>query len=92
MAAKQSRFSYPCPWPLAAGRGKEEGINLTMVNGGDDNVMTALITGESDIGFMGSESSIYVYNQRAGDYFINFAQLTPYDKLVTTQFAEEAAP
>lgn len=54
--------------------------------------MTALITGESDIGFMGSESSIYVYNQRAGDYFINFAQLTPYDKLVTTQFAEEAAP
>ena len=25
---------------------------------------------------MGSESSIYVYNQGADDYFVNFAQLT----------------
>lgn len=38
--------------------------------------MTAVISGEADIGFMGSESSIYVYNQGSEDYMVNFAQLT----------------
>ena len=38
--------------------------------------MTAVISGEADIGFMGSESSIYTYNEGANDYVINFAQLT----------------
>jgi NitT/TauT family transport system substrate-binding protein len=38
--------------------------------------MTALISGDADIGFMGSESSIYVYAEGAEDYVVNFAQLT----------------
>lgn len=38
--------------------------------------MSALIADEADIGFMGSESSIYLYNQGAEDYAVNFAQLT----------------
>lgn len=38
--------------------------------------MTALVSGEADIGFMGSESSIYAYNEGASDYAVNFAQLT----------------
>lgn len=38
--------------------------------------MTALLSGEADIGFMGSESSIYTYLQGAEDYAVNFAQLT----------------
>ena len=38
--------------------------------------MTAVLSGEADIGFMGSESSIYVYSQNPGDYIVNFAQLT----------------
>ena len=40
----------------------DEGLELTVTNGfGADKVMTALISGDADIGFMGSESSIYVY-------------------------------
>ena len=55
----------------------EEGIDLTLVTGfGADKVATALVSGEADIGFMGSESSIYIYNQNPEDYIVNFAQLT----------------
>lgn len=38
--------------------------------------MTAVLSGSADIGFMGSEASIYTYNEGANDYVINFAQLT----------------
>ena len=55
----------------------DEGINLTLVTGfGADKVMTAVLSGEADIGFMGSESSIYTYQEGANDVIINFAQLT----------------
>lgn len=55
----------------------EEGIEIELVNGaGADNVMTAVLSGEADVGFMGSEASIYVYNQGSGEKIINFAQLT----------------
>ncbi|MDO4260639.1 MAG: ABC transporter substrate-binding protein [Eubacteriales bacterium] len=55
----------------------EEGIDLTLVTGfGADKVAAAVVSGEADIGFMGSESSIYIYHQNPDDYLINFAQLT----------------
>lgn len=38
--------------------------------------MTAILSGDAEIGFMGSESSIYTYNEEAKDYVVNFAQLT----------------
>ncbi len=38
--------------------------------------MTAVLSGEADIGFMGSEASVYVYNEGKEDYVVNFAQLT----------------
>ena len=38
--------------------------------------MTAVLTGEADIGFMGSESTIYTYAGGTEDYVVNFAQLT----------------
>ena len=56
---------------------EEEGIDLEIVNAfGADKVMTALIAGEADIGFMGSEASIYTYANGEDDYAVNFAQLT----------------
>ena len=56
---------------------EEEGIELTLVTGfGADKTMTAVLSGSADIGFMGSEASIYTYNEGAGDYVVNFAQLT----------------
>lgn len=56
---------------------KEEGIDLEIVNGfGADKTMTALLSGDADIGFMGSEASIYVYAEGAKEPVVNFAQLT----------------
>ena len=55
----------------------EEGIDVELVTGfGADKTMTAVLSGEADIGFMGSEASIYTYNEGANDYVVNFAQLT----------------
>ncbi|MBO5278381.1 MAG: ABC transporter substrate-binding protein [Lachnospiraceae bacterium] len=72
-----SIFYAPQYAAIELGYFEEEGIALTLVNGaGADNVMTALISGDADIGFMGSEASIYVYSEGASDYAVNFAQLT----------------
>lgn len=72
-----SIFYAPQYCAIELGYFQEEGIDLTLVNAsGADNVMTSLISGDADIGFMGSEASIYVYNEGAQDYVINFSQLT----------------
>lgn len=72
-----SIFYAPQYVAIENGYFKEEGIDIKLVNGaGADNVMTAVLSGEADIGFMGSEASIYVYNEGAGEKIVNFAQLT----------------
>ena len=72
-----SIFYAPMYVAIEEGYFAEEGIDLELVTGfGADKVMTALISGEAQIGFMGSESSIYAYNEGANDYVVNFAQLT----------------
>lgn len=38
--------------------------------------MTAVLSGEADIGFMGPETTVYTYNEGATDVVLNFAQLT----------------
>jgi len=72
-----SIFYAPMYVAIEKGYFAEEGIDLELVTGfGADKVMTAVISGEAQIGFMGSESSIYAYNEGANDYVVNFAQLT----------------
>ena len=72
-----SIFYAPQYAAIELGYFKDEGIDLTLVNGaGADKVMTALVSGDADIGFMGSEASIYTYMNGAEDYAVNFAQLT----------------
>ncbi|MBD5498523.1 MAG: ABC transporter substrate-binding protein [Lachnospiraceae bacterium] len=72
-----SIFYAPMYVAIEEGYFEEEGIDLTLVTGfGADKTMTALLTGEADIGFMGSESTIYTYNGGTQDYVVNFAQLT----------------
>lgn len=72
-----SIFYAPMYVAIEEGYFEEEGIDLTLVTAfGADKVMTAVLSGEADIGFMGSESSIYTYNEGATDYVVNFAQLT----------------
>ena len=72
-----SIFYAPMYAAIENGYFEDEGIELTLVTGfGADKTMTAVISGEADIGFMGSEASIYTYNEGATDYVVNFAQLT----------------
>ena len=72
-----SIFYAPQYAAIELGYFQEEGIDLTLVNGaGADKVMTALISGDAQIGFMGSEASIYVSQEGADDPAVNFAQLT----------------
>ena len=72
-----SIFYAPMYVAIEEGYFEDEGINLELVTGfGADETMTAVLSGEADIGFMGSEASIYTYNEGANDYVVNFAQLT----------------
>ncbi len=58
----------------------DEGIAIELTNGGGaDKVMTAVVSGQSDIGLAGPEACIYIYNQGKDDYPRIFAQLTKRD-------------
>lgn len=72
-----SIFYAPMYVAFEKGYFEDEGLNVNLVNGlGADKTMTALLSGDCEIGFMGAEASIYVYNEGAEDYVVNFAQLT----------------
>lgn len=72
-----SIFYAPMYVAIEEGYFAEEGIDLELVTGfGADKTMTAVLTDAADIGFMGSESTLYTYAGGAQDYVVNFAQLT----------------
>lgn len=72
-----SVFYAPQYVAIEKGYFAEEGLKLTLVTGfGADKTMTAVISGEADIGFMGAEASVYAYQEGATDPVVNFAQLT----------------
>ncbi|MBC3535597.1 ABC transporter substrate-binding protein [Ruminococcus sp. AM23-1] len=72
-----SIFYAPQYVAIEEGYFTEEGLDLTLVTGfGADKTMTAVISGEADIGFMGAEASVYAYQEGATDPVVNFAQLT----------------
>ena len=59
---------------------EEEGLKIELTTGqGADKVMTAVLAGQSDIGFAGPEASIYVYNEGKEDHTQVFAQMTQKD-------------
>lgn len=59
---------------------EEQGLKIELTTGqGADKTMTALLSGQCDIGFSGPEACIYVYNQGKEDYAIVFSQLTQRD-------------
>lgn len=72
-----SIFYAPMYVAIEEGYFAEEGIDLTLITGfGADKTMTALLSGEADIGFMGAESTVYTYLENTDDPVVNFAQLT----------------
>ena len=72
-----SIFYAPLYVAIENGYFEEQGIDLELVTGfGADKTMTAVLSGEADIGFMGPESTIYTYLGETDDSVVNFAQLT----------------
>jgi NitT/TauT family transport system substrate-binding protein len=72
-----SLFYAPQYVALSMGFFEEEGLEIELYNGqGADKVMTAVLTGQVEIGFAGPEASVYVYNEGKEDYSVIFAQLT----------------
>lgn len=64
----------------ALGYFEEEGLDVELLLvPGADKVTASVLSGDVQIGFCGSEASIYVYNQGQEDYLVNFAALTKRD-------------
>lgn len=75
-----SVFYAPQYVAMSQGFFEEEGLEIDLINTqGADKTMAALISKDADIGLMGPEASIYIYNQNEEDYAVNFAQLTQCD-------------
>ena len=59
---------------------EDEGIDADIIlTSGADAVAASVMSGDAQIGFCGSEQSIYIYNGGEKDYLINFAGLTKRD-------------
>lgn len=73
-------FYAPMYVAIEKGYFEEEGININLIlTSGADKVTAALLSGDADIGFCGSEATIYVYNKGEKDYLKTFSQLTQKD-------------
>ena len=76
----RSVFYAPQYVAIANGFFEDEGLAIEITTGqGADKVMTAVLAGQSDIGFCGPEAAIYVYNEGKEDYIEVFAQMTQKD-------------
>jgi NitT/TauT family transport system substrate-binding protein len=76
----RSIFYAPQYVAVTEGFFKEEGLAVEITTAwGGDKAMTALISDGADIALVGSETSIYVYQQGSDDIVVNFAQLTQTD-------------
>ena len=59
---------------------EDEGLDVEIIlTPGADAVAAAVLSGDVQIGFCGSEQTIYIYNQGNKDYLINFSALTKKD-------------
>ena len=75
-----SIFYAPMYVAIEEGYFEEVGIDieLSLANGAD-KVSAAVLSGDADVGFAGSEATIYVYNGGEKDYLKTFARLTQKD-------------
>lgn len=75
-----SVFYAPQYIAIKKGYFKDEGLDIDLIlTPGADKVTSAVLSKDVDIGFCGSEASIYVYNNNKKDYIVSFAGLTKRD-------------
>lgn len=75
-----SIFYAPQYVAIKKGFFQDENIKIDLsLTPGADKVTAAVLSGDVDVGFCGSEASIYVYNSNEKDYIVTFASLTKRD-------------
>ncbi len=75
-----SVFYAPLYVAINKGYFSEYGLTVELTNGGGaDKSMTAVISGQADIGLMGPEAAVYVKTGGSNNYPIVFGQLTKCD-------------
>lgn len=75
-----SVFYAPMYVAIENGYFEEEGIEIDLIlTSGADKVSAAVLSDTVDVGFAGTESSIYVYAGGESDYLVTFAGLTKRD-------------
>ena len=73
-------FYAPMYVSIEKGYFEDNGIDINLLlTPGADKVTAAVLSGDADIGFCGSEATIYVYKNGEKDYLKTFAQLTQKD-------------
>ena len=80
--AEVAHSVFYIPWYIANSNGyfKDEGLDVEIIlTPGADKVTSAVLSNDVEIGFCGSEATIYVYNGGEKDYLVNFAGLTKRD-------------
>ena len=80
--AEVAHSIFYAPFYAAINNGYFEDVGLDInliLTPGADKVTAAVLSGDADIGFSGSEACIYVYNAGNKDYLKTFAQLTQRD-------------
>lgn len=80
--AEVAHSIFYAPWYVAHNLGyfKEEGLDVEIIlASGADKVTASVLSNDVQIGFCGSEATIYVYNGGEKDYLVNFAALTKKD-------------
>lgn len=75
-----SVFYAPMYVAIENGYFEEEGIEIDLIlTSGADKVSATVLSDTVDVGFAGTESSIYVYAGKESDYLVTFAGLTKRD-------------
>ena len=75
-----SIFYAPQYSAISKGYFKEEGLDIELIlTPGADKVTAAVLSGDVQIGFSGSEACIYIYKAKEKDYLKTFAQVTQKD-------------
>ena len=75
-----SVFYAPFYAAIALGYFEEEGLEIELTNGGgSDKSMTAVLTGDAEIGLMGPETAVYVAKEGKSDPVMVIGQLTKRD-------------
>lgn len=75
-----SVFYAPFYASIHNGYFEDEGLDIDVIlTSGADKVASAVLSGDANIGLAGLEATLYVYQNGAEDYLVNFSSLTKRD-------------